>query len=59
MMIFSIVVSFFLVNVAARPDGSTVCTVGNAAPAGAHFAQNVTVTGPLSQGNFKASIGAL
>lgn len=59
MMIVSILVSFFLSSVVARPDGSPVCTVGSAAPQGAHLSRNITVFGPLAQGSFKVTIGAL
>jgi hypothetical protein len=61
MMFLSIVFALLFGSVTARPDGSPVCTVGSAAPSGAHLTRNasITVTGPLSQGNFAVSIGGL
>jgi hypothetical protein len=58
-MILTVLVALFLGSVAALPSGSPVCTVGSAAPSSTHLSRNLTVTGPLSQGNFTVSIGAL
>lgn len=61
----TIIVTFLLLAttmihrvVQALPNGSPVCTVGEAAPGGPHPFRSIKSTGPISLGNFTVTIGS-